>query len=475
MPNKVKLRVYILLTRMMVKRSSEMLKCIYCNETKDLNTSHIVPEGLTNSQITRKNVCQTHNSDFGNSFESDVMESFLFLRNHLDIKGKNKKYAEYKTAPKINGVEYKPRKITNDLNLFNGKPIKSSDGKYLFGDFETLKKIAEKKGGEVEPIDLNNSEILLNTGFSLEVFFSLSMRRLMAKIAYEWLCSLNDINERYEDFSGIIDFITTGNGDNYVKYISDINVYKAFSELCNSGSHSLLAYQDKQNDMIVLINFFGVCIFKVNFKENIPPKIINKFGFHELQISTKKVKFKDNDFRGFTDHIHNNVLYIVNQRISFRYPLLPQQEIEYGFGIIKIMNYVENISDKSTVNEELIQLILKNYKELIHTSIVHIRKLKRFVSEQVIDLKVVEQLNLKRASYDVFFLYYILYLIGRSGEIPSNPNSISTLISNNIGENESVDLNSNLINDLMKVLFMDESYFDHILKGAILVKEAPYQ
>lgn len=459
---------------MIVKRSSEMLKCIYCNETEGLNISHIVPDGLTNSQITRKNVCQTHNSDFGNSFESDVMEKLSFLRNHLDIKGKNKKYAEYKTAPKINGIEYELRKITNELNLFNGKPIKSSDGKYLFGDFETLKKIAEKKGEEVESIDLNNSEISLNTGFSLEVFFNLSMRRLMAKIAYEWLCSLNDTNERYEEFSGVIDFITTGNGDNYVTYISDINVYKAFAELCNSGSHTLLAYQDKRDHQNVLINFFGVCIFKVDFNRNLPPQITNKFGFHELQISTKQVKFVNKHFLDFAKYVHDNVVYVVNESINIRVPLISPQEIEYAFGIMKMMREVENVAGTSTVDKELVQIILKNYKELLHTSIIHIRKLKRFVSEHFPDLIETKQLNPEGNSHDVFFMYYILYLVGKNGEVPKSSDYLFSLITENIGGEDSLILNVAFIDKLKASLFNDASYPEVILYGAKLVKEAPY-
>lgn len=445
-------------------------RCIYCNTTDGLTVSDIVPESLTNVKITRKNVCSIlHNNVFGSTFEYDVISKLAFLRNHLDITNKENKHAKYDVTVEIDGVEYK-RKIQNALELFSGNIYKSKDENYLFGDFEKLKKVAEKRNKEINKIDINNTEVELKVGFSLEVFFSLSMKRLVAKMAYEWLCSLNDINKKYDDFSSIIHFIETGQNDQYVTYVSDVDVYESFSKLCKNGSHSLLAYEDNNNHLQVLINFFGICIFKVNFDDIPPQKIRNKFGFLELQVTTKSVAYKNESFINFTDNLINNVVFIASGQVQIPLPV----DMAYRFGIVDIMQQAKNIIGSSTVDEKLVQIALENYKELIHTSIIHIRKLKRFVTEHFSNFTEAKILNPKGTSHDVFFLYYILYLIGKSGNVPEDPDHIDTLINENIDEEKSIILNDTFIDKLKYSLFDDASYPKLLLKGAKLVKDAPY-
>lgn len=120
------------------------MKCIYCNN-EDTTLSDIVPESLTNAKIARKNVCRiTHNNNFGSEFEYDVISKLSFLRNHLGITNKENKYPKYDAIATIDGVDYK-KQISNTLDIFNGNFSKSTDGKHLFGDYEKLKQIAEKK------------------------------------------------------------------------------------------------------------------------------------------------------------------------------------------------------------------------------------------------------------------------------------------------------------------------------------------
>ncbi|MDW2879544.1 MULTISPECIES: hypothetical protein [Bacillaceae] len=449
-------------------------RCIYCNTTEVLTVSDIFPESLTNAKITKKNVCRIrHNNEFGSTFEYDVISKLTFLRNHLDITNKESKYGKYDVTVIIDGVEY-DRKIKNAMELFNGNIYKSKEGDYLFGDFEKIKKIAERKGKELKQIDINNKEIELKIGFSLEVLFSLSMRRLAAKIAYEWLCSLNDINERYDDFANIINFIETGNDDNFVSYIANNDVYNAFSEVCESGSHSLIAYEDNDNHLQVLINFFGICIFNVNFGKKILKQIQNRFGFTELQVTSKKVEYKSKNFFEFTDRVINNVVFIGNDKMRLAVPLISQQDIQIGFGIINIMSKLKNMIGNISIDNELVQTVLENYKELIHTSVLHIRKLKRFVNEHFSDFTEEKILNPQGNSYDEFFLYYLLYLIGKNGDVPKESNYIYKLVISNIGERGPLILNNTFIEELKVSLFNDEKYPEQILNGAKLVKDAPY-
>lgn len=59
-------------------------KCIYCENTKDLSESDIIPDALTNARILNKNVCRIeHNNKFSDMFESKVTESIAFITNEL--------------------------------------------------------------------------------------------------------------------------------------------------------------------------------------------------------------------------------------------------------------------------------------------------------------------------------------------------------------------------------------------------------
>ncbi|PIC57008.1 hypothetical protein CSV80_11105 [Sporosarcina sp. P12(2017)] len=450
-------------------------KCIYCNATDDLSVSDIIPETLTNAKITKKNVCRVrHNNDFGESFESDVISKLVFLRNHLDISNKKKKQAEYKVTVEIDGVEYE-RQIKNVLDLFNGNPYKSLSGNYLFGDFEKLKELAERKGKEIKEINLNNMEIQLKVGFSFEIFYSQSMQRLVAKMAYEWLCYVNDINEKHEEFSDVINFIEKGGDNNCITYISDNDLYYDFSKTCESGSHCFLSFRNNKNQLQVLVSFFGVCLFKANFGGKAITKIKKEFVFHELQVTTKQVVFKHKDFKEFMDHIHNNIVFIVSDIVKTPFSLgLSPQEFEYGFGILGIMGKINNDVYTSEVDEKLVRIVLENFRELMHTSIIHIRKLKRFVAEHYPNLTEVKKINPKGSSYDIYFLYYILYLIGKNSETSIDSDSIFSLISENIGEKGPYILNSSFTKEIVNSMLTDVSCPTLMLIGAKLVAEAPY-
>jgi hypothetical protein len=78
----------------------------------------------------------------------------------------------------------------------------------------------------------------------------------------------------------------------------------------------------------------------------------------------------------------------------------------------------------------------------MHTSIIHIRKLKRFVTEHYPNLTEVKKINPKGSSYDTYFLYYILYLIGKNSGTSIDSDSIFSLISESIGEEGPYILNS---------------------------------
>ena len=72
------------------------VKCIYCgrgtSDGVEISESDIIPDALTNAKIRCKNVCKTeHNNKFSDMFESKVINELSFIRNYLNIRGKNNK------------------------------------------------------------------------------------------------------------------------------------------------------------------------------------------------------------------------------------------------------------------------------------------------------------------------------------------------------------------------------------------------
>ena len=96
------------------------------------------------------------------------------------------------------------------------------------------------------------------------------MERLVAKISYEWFCYLNKVDEKYDEFEPIINFIETGKNNNFVSYVIDEGIYGIFSKISIPNSHVLILYEDENNHLNVLVSIFGVCIYKVDLGNQFP-------------------------------------------------------------------------------------------------------------------------------------------------------------------------------------------------------------
>lgn len=101
--------------------------------------------------------------------------------------------------------------------------------------------------------------------------------------------------------------------------------------------------------------------------------------------------------------------------------------------------------------------------DALSSAVIHIRKLKRFVKESFSDLSVEKKLNPNGSSNDIFFLYYIVYLIGKND-----------FLRNNIQEQWTYNLNADFINPLKDKLYNDNNYEKFLLEGAKLINDAKY-
>ena len=187
----------------------------------NLSESDIIPDALTNARILNRNVCRIeHNNKFSDMFESKVIDALSFITNELDIKSsKGKNYAPYEAVVTIEGIDYNIR-LHGDKEIFNGRVLKSTDNTQMISSYDRAVKIA-KDERKVQPLDINTIEIEKKVRINNEIFFDISMFRMLSKIAFEWYCAKNSISGYYSEFSNIVEFITTGNGTNPVSIIQE--------------------------------------------------------------------------------------------------------------------------------------------------------------------------------------------------------------------------------------------------------------
>lgn len=281
------------------------IKCIYCNKSESdgirLSESDIIPGSLTNKKIINRNVCEVdHNNKFGETFESDVINKLAFIRNQLGLKSKNGMLPTYSAAYNIEGEKYSFQRKNEYVSKLGHEILasKKENSKTLLGPIEMTNKI--KKHEDAEVVNLNGKNILIETDLDREVFFSLSMKRMAAKIGYEWHCKSHNLNEVKQEYKDIIKFICTGESDyNMVNIVKCPDLYELLDTKCSLGSHSLIEYNYKGN-AYVLLYFFGLLIYKIKVSNGTlydPNPIYEEFkldGTSE-QIKDKKTTQKNLD------------------------------------------------------------------------------------------------------------------------------------------------------------------------------------
>ena len=263
-------------------------KCIYCGRMDNLSESDIIPDALTNARILNRNVCRIeHNNKFSDMFESKVIDALSFITNELDIKSsKGKNYAPYEAVVTIEGIDYNIR-LHGDKEIFNGRVLKSTDNTQMISSYDRAVKIA-KDERKVQPLDINTIEIEKKVRINNEIFFDISMFRMLSKIAFEWYCAKNSISGYYSEFSNIVEFITTGNGTNPVSIIQEEELYKMVDHLGNLGSHTLFAFEKEDGEIDVIISLFGLLMYRVIVTKEKPNICVNNFLYTELRTDSSR-------------------------------------------------------------------------------------------------------------------------------------------------------------------------------------------
>ena len=249
-------------------------KCIYCGRGKldgvELSISDIIPDGLTNKTITNKNVCKIeHNNKFSDQFESYVINELEFLRNYLGIKNKNGKLPSYTANYEFEGAIF-TKKLASKKDFYSGNiiPGKDESSKMFFGAIEELGKISNFNSDKLKEVS-PNGDVTQVINLKLNIFYAREMKRMIAKIGYEWYCKAMEIDDKFPEFEDIINYVLdTYKGEDLVSVITDLDLYYTLNNQVELGSHSMTIYDDPDGYTYVVYMFFGLMLYKIKIRRH---------------------------------------------------------------------------------------------------------------------------------------------------------------------------------------------------------------
>lgn len=200
------------------------MKCIYCNSEVELTSSDIITYAITGAKLTKSFVCKTHNAFTNDNYEKKFVADLDFFRNQLGLTTRDGKIIQYKADISVDGTEIHNVKLSNRESLYAPKDVVAgtdSDGnKILMAPMERLEKISKGKAASV-----NMSDVVVHKTVGSNDFIGYHAIHSMAKMAYEWYCYVNNIEEYREEYREIIDYILGNSEQEIVDIIVDGNYY----------------------------------------------------------------------------------------------------------------------------------------------------------------------------------------------------------------------------------------------------------
>lgn len=251
------------------------IKCLYCNRgIKDgiaISESHIIPDAIVNKKIAYKNVCKIdHNSVFGNTFECEVIERMKTLTHFLGIYNKDRKIQPYYSHLKVNDVSFIKKICLTKSVLDRPITIKENGTKKVLGKITQAQ--IDKNPDKIEIFDKLEVYEEFNFEDIINMLYSRSMLRLVAKIGYEWYCKENGINGVHKEFEQIIKYIVEEyyNGEEIVSIVTNRKFVNKLHVNYDNGSYVLwIDYSQDKKAFYTMFDFLGLVLYKVKVRNTL--------------------------------------------------------------------------------------------------------------------------------------------------------------------------------------------------------------
>lgn len=449
------------------------MKCIYCG-SEELSKSDIIPDALTNGKIINPCVCRVnHNNKFSDLFEDDVIKALAVFTNELDVKsskGKGK-YASYDSIIGIDGTNYKT-KVSSNSDILSGKRImRSEDGKTLIGPLDEIRKIKGAKEGDVKIVDLSEAVISQKVTLDFSIFFSESIYRLACKIAYEWFCLRNKIENRYDLFNDVISYIVDGKKSRaIVNIVSNTELYSYLNNLAGFGSHVLLSYVGEDGFIHVVVNLFGIIIYDITLcMKNDLCK--NTALFQMVSLDAKQKWFSYADINEAVVNFNSSFRDVYIGSVTCKIPVdLTDDSLNEKYAYICIYDYLLHLN-LTTDTKVILPILRNNVDDVLLASALTMRGLRRFIKEyrEYIDSR--QGLNPKATNKKEIFLFYTLYIVGKNDYINSLPD-LNNYLRKNISEGD-IPITEETTNSYLQEMIGSNDYLDRIIDGANKIEEWP--
>ena len=257
------------------------MKCIYCNGT-DLTVSDIIPAALTGAKLRKRFVCRTHNSFTNDHYENTMIRQLDFFRNRIGLTERDGDPVRFFAGLTIG--EYTSEK---NISVSDNKSIMDTDRLFrmkdkqgntvLMGPKEKLLKI--NGATEDEITDLLLADISISSIVDIrDLFVSETVLHAIAKIAYEWHCFVNDVEEFQEDVYGAITsyILNPEQPNTLINVINDSYVTTLADCFSRTGSNMLFEYNDSDGNVYVVFCLWNVISYKIKVRtHNEKPSLVS--------------------------------------------------------------------------------------------------------------------------------------------------------------------------------------------------------
>lgn len=238
------------------------MKCIYCNSETDLTSSDIITYAITGAKLSKSFVCHTHNAFTNDEYEKRFVADLDFFRNRLGLSTRNGKPIQFKADIIVGRTEIHDVKISNRASLYAPKGVVAGVGgngnKIIMAPMEKIKNISSTG---ITTVDVRN--VTLHKTITSDAFLGRYAVHSVAKMAYEWYCYTNNVNEVRDECREIVDFILGNNENNLVDIVIDGAYFCAIDQLSEVGTNAFLQYDDVDGNRYVIFDLWQTIAYRV--------------------------------------------------------------------------------------------------------------------------------------------------------------------------------------------------------------------
>lgn len=369
------------------------MKCIYCNSESGLTSSDIISYAITGAKLAKPFVCNVHNAFTNNQYEKKFISNLDIFRNHLGLSTREGNPIQYIADIIINDETLHSVKLSNKESFFSPKNVvvgyDDSRNKTLIAPIEKLNKINNVK---INSVDVNN--ITVHKTISLDSFLDFYAIHSIAKMAYEWYCYTNNIEEFKDEYKEIVDYILGKNNNKLVDIITDEEHYMAIDQLSEIGTNSFFQYDDFDGYRYVVFDFWKIVSYRIKICKS--PNKLNKNSF---AMSFELFLY---NIDGSKTQKHFSLFLLGDNRNNIFNTIMPE-ELNDNLGkqfINRIKNVLSNMVLSIHILKQEIDVLFSKLKEYNEGIIDLLQLLNYEETRTIATLEIITHLYQNKDSYD---------------------------------------------------------------------------